>query len=297
MCKNKIILMFMALFLSLCVFFTCQKRPENSVKSSDGVYVVYETHGQGKPALVFVHGWSCDKSYWKAQVPHFTQKHQIVTLDLAGHGQSGLGRKDWTIEVFGKDVQSVIEYLELDSVILIGHSMGGSVIVETARHLPERILGLIGVDTFQNFEDAPTQQEIENFLAPIRENFQESTRNFVRRVLFTPDADSALVETVASDMASAPREVGLSALENAWTYDIKAALKDMKLPIRGINSDFYPVNIEVNKRYTHSYDVKFISDVGHFPMMEDPEAFNRLLKETIEELIREISQQDKNNIR
>jgi pimeloyl-ACP methyl ester carboxylesterase len=285
MYKIKIILIFMALFLSLYVFFACQKRPENSVKSADGVHVVYETQGQGKPVLVFVHGWSCDMSYWKAQVPHFTQKHQVVTLDLAGHGQSGLGRKDWTIETFGNDVRAVIEYLELDSVILIGHSMGGSVTVETARHIPERIVGLIGVDTFQNFEDAPSIQEIENFLVPIREDFQEATKNFVHRVLFTPDADSALAEGVAADMASAPREVGLSALENAWTYDIKDALKDMRLPIRCINSDFYPVNIQVNKKYASSYDVKFMSGVGHFPMMEDPDTFNRLLEETIEELI------------
>ena len=285
MYKIKIILIFMALFLSLCVFFACQKLPENAITSADGVHIVHEIQGQGKPALVFVHGWSCDKNYWKAQVPHFTQRHQVVTLDLAGHGQSGLGRKDWTIEAFGKDVIAVIEYLELDSVILIGHSMGGSVIVETARHNPERIVGLIGVDTFQNFEDAPTQQEIENFLTPMREDFQEATKNFVRRVLFTPDADSALAERVAKDMASAPREVGLSALENAWTYDIKAALKEMRLSIRCINSDFYPVNIHANKKYAHSYEVRFMSGVGHFPMMEKPDSFNRLLEETIYELM------------
>lgn len=285
MVSIKHLLVFEVLILVLVIFTSCQKYSEDSVSSADGVSIHYHARGAGDPALVFVHGWSCDKTYWDAQVDSFAQNYRVATIDLGGHGKSGRDRKDWTIEAFGRDVQAVVEKLNLDPVILIGHSMGGPVIIEATRHIQQRVIGLIGVDTFQNFENEPTQEEINTFLAPMREDFRESTKNFIRNVLFAPDSDSTLVKKVTEDMASAPPEVGISALENAWTYDIRAALKDVQIPIRSINSDLYPVNIEVNKRHAHSFEVKFMSGVSHFLMLEDPEKFNKLLEETIADLM------------
>ena len=58
-----------------------------------------------------------------------------MSIDLAGHGESGLQRKLWTIEAFGGDVAAVVKKLGLKRVILIGHSTGGDVIAEAARQL------------------------------------------------------------------------------------------------------------------------------------------------------------------
>ncbi len=269
---------------SSCIFIFCQNQPQNTVKSFDGVCIAYQFKGTGNPALVFVHGWSCDRSAWESQLNHFAQKYRVITIDLAGHGESGLNRKVWTIESFGKDVKTVVEKLKLESIILVGHSLGGQVIVECAHLMPHRILGLVGVDTYQNFEDEPTQQEIENFLIPMRENFQESTYNFARRVLFAPNSDPTLVEKISSDMASVPPEVGIGTLRHAWTYNIREKLKNIRIPIYCINSDFYPVYIESNRKYAHFFKVEFMTGVGHFLMIEDPPTFNRHLSRIIEAL-------------
>ena len=77
--------------------------------STDGIPLSYEVHGTGLPALVFVHGWSCDRTYWSKQLDHFAQKYQVVALDLAGHGESGFGREAWTMSAFGSDVVAVVE--------------------------------------------------------------------------------------------------------------------------------------------------------------------------------------------
>lgn len=77
-------------------------------------------------------------------MPHFSAKHRVVTLDLAGHGHSGLARTRYTMKAFGEDVQAVTQAVGGRRVILIGHSMGGSVIAEAARLLPGRVIGLIG---------------------------------------------------------------------------------------------------------------------------------------------------------
>jgi pimeloyl-ACP methyl ester carboxylesterase len=74
------------------------------VTSADGRPVHYEVHGNGAPPLVFVHGWSCDRTYRNGQVGYFADRHQVVAVDLAGHGESGLGRPAWTMPEFGNDV-------------------------------------------------------------------------------------------------------------------------------------------------------------------------------------------------
>ena len=56
--------------------------------SKDGTPISYEVHGAGDPTLVFVHGWSCDARYWREQVPYFSKKYRVITVDLAGHGHS-----------------------------------------------------------------------------------------------------------------------------------------------------------------------------------------------------------------
>ncbi len=71
------------------------------VTSADGIHIAYETRGEGTPALVFVHGWSCDRTYWDGQLPAFSRQFKVVAVDLAGHGESGLGRKTWTMGAFG----------------------------------------------------------------------------------------------------------------------------------------------------------------------------------------------------
>ena len=281
---RRILVIVMGVLVSVALI-TCQKRPENIAISGDGVSIAYKTYGAGNPALVFVHGWCSDKSYWDAQVSYFSQKCGVVTLDLGGHGESGMNRADWTIEAFGNDVLAVVQKLQLSSAVLIGHSMGGSVIVEAARHNPQSIIGLIGVDTFQDIERQPTQEDINTLMEPMREDFETSTMNFVCQILFTPDADTTLMAKVAEDMASSPKEIALSALENAWNYDMRAAFADVRVPIRGINSDFYPVNIDAGKRHTSSFEITFMSGVGHFLMMEDPVTFNQHLEDIIEALM------------
>ncbi len=80
-----------------------------------------------------MHGWSCDARYWRSQVPAFSRNHRVIVPDLAGHGHSGTSRTKYTMNAFGEDVQAVIQAAGSRRVILIGHSMGGSVIAEDER--------------------------------------------------------------------------------------------------------------------------------------------------------------------
>jgi pimeloyl-ACP methyl ester carboxylesterase len=251
--------------------------------SRDGVRLAFEVHGTEAPTLVLVHGWSCDRSYWRGQLRPLAARYQTVAVDLAGHGESGAGRRAWTMAAFGEDVVAVAEQLGLGEVVLIGHSMGGDVIVEAALRLGDQVAGLVWVDTYSTLGEPPTDDEVQAFVAPFREDFVTATRALVGR-LFTPDADAEPAEWVAADMSAAPPEIAIDALGRAVGNErgILAGLRQLSVPVVAINPDARPTDTEALRR--HGVKTVLVSGVGHFLMMEDPDRFNRLLGEVIEEL-------------
>jgi pimeloyl-ACP methyl ester carboxylesterase len=253
--------------------------------SSDGIRVSYEERGAGTPALVFVHGWSCDRSYWDGQVEPFAREFRVVTIDLAGHGESGLGRRKWTIESFGQDVAAVVDKLGLQSMVLIGHSMGGDVIVDAARRLPNRVGGLVWVDTYRRLTRQSTPEQIQERLAPFRADFVPTAQAMIRG-MFPANADQDLVERIVADMCAAPVDVALEAAEAAWSYGpvITATLPELDIPLVAINPADPPSDKESLKRY--GVELVSMPDVGHFPMMEKPQVFNELLLEVVRGFVR-----------
>jgi pimeloyl-ACP methyl ester carboxylesterase len=250
--------------------------------SRDGVPIYYELFKLGEQAVVLVHGWSMDRSYWSEQVRELRDRYTVVTIDLGGHGQSGRGREHWSMESFGADVVAVIAALDLKDVILVGHSMGGAVCIEASRLMPDRVTALVGVDTYQDLERRWTPAQIDTLLQPFRNDFVTTTEAFVRSI-FGPAADSELVALVASDLAAAPPEIALSAFESLFAYAAPERLQGMRKPIRCINADTYPSDTAAGRRTVESFAVRIIPGVGHFPHMEAPKAFNALLLETLQE--------------
>ena len=256
---------------------------EGTVRSDDGVAISYEVCGEGEPALVFVHGWSCDRSYWKGQISHFSRDRMVVSIDLGGHGKSGLDRANWTIEAFGADVAAVVKALDPGKVILVGHSMGGPVAAVASRLLPGRVAGIIGVDTFKNLESKLQEGQIEYFLRNFQSDFRSFTKSFAAS-MFPAGADTALVRSVSEDMASAPPEVGIGAMADMLRLDAGKVFGPVEVPVIAINTDRPPTDVEAGRRVLKSFEVKTMAGRGHFLMMEDPAGFNALLGEAVAEL-------------
>jgi pimeloyl-ACP methyl ester carboxylesterase len=248
--------------------------------SYDRTEIVYDVLGVGPPTLVLVHGWSCDRSYWSAQNALLSRNYRVVTLDLAGHGESGLSRSTWTIAGFGSDVAAVVSDLGTDSLVLIGHSMGGDVILEAARQLPGRVRGMIWVDTYTQLSEFPSVEQVRSRMAPFRANFVKETRAFVRR-MFSSSADPSLVERVAADMSAAPPEIALAAMESAWTFGtlVPGILRELGVPLVAINPEVPPTDMDSMRR--NRVEVVLMSGVGHFLMMEDPTHFNECLTKVV----------------
>ena len=252
--------------------------------SKDGTPISYEIFGAGEPTLVFVHGWSCDARYWRFQVPVFSKKYRVVVLDLAGHGHSGMSRTQYTMGSFGEDVLAVAEETGRHNLILVGHSMGGSVIAEAARLMPGRVIGLIGIDTLENIEYPMTHEERKKMIAPFEKNFRDGTRQFVKEMIAS-NTDPQLREWILSDMSSAPPRVAISAMNEMLmqyiTGEAARVFEKIRIPVISVNGDSWPINYAANRRHMLSYSAIVLKDADHFLMMDRPIDFNKALGKAI----------------
>lgn len=271
-----------ALAVAACSKAGQPKEPgSGTAKSADGVPIAYEVHGQGPTTLVFVHGWSCDRTYWRRQIEPLSTDYRVVTLDLAGHGASGTGRTAWSIPNFANDVVAVVQALDLKNVVLIGHSLGGPVVVEAGLLLPDRVTGVIGVDAFFDEWSKPGMQKVVDQLRP---NFAAGTRAFVRKALFLPTSPAALADSISDSMAAAPPEIALPAIDSmlAWARDRQdAAVSALRAPIGLImtaGGRAATTRFQRSRGTQPALGVDELPGAGHFLMLEIPDAFNAQLR-------------------
>jgi pimeloyl-ACP methyl ester carboxylesterase len=206
-----------------------------------------------------------------------------VALDLAGHGSSGRGRKAWTIAAFGKDARAVVESLALRRVVLIGNSLGGPVALEAARLLRGRVLAVIAVDTLHDATAAIDPTESRKRAAAFRADFSRTCRAMVSS-LFHKGTQPELHAWAERRMCGMPPDIVADMMDGFAGYDLAAAVRAAGVPIRAINGDLWPTEIERTRTLTPDFDAVILKGAGHYPMLERPEEFNRVLVEIVRDL-------------
>lgn len=252
-----------------------------TARSADGVSIAYQVQGQGEPAVVLVHGWALDHHVWDGQTPALERRHRVVTLDLAGHGGSGGERSAWTMAAFGEDVKAVVEAVGAKQVVLVGHSMGGPVVLEAARRMPDHVKGIVLVDTLLNVEERTSAVEIDEMAKQLRADYKTTITRFTNEYLFAPATPSAVRERVLAAATTMNPEVSIAALRATWSYDPLSALQEIKAPIRSVNADKFPTSVEANRRHMPGYEAILVPGSGHYPMLEDPGRFDPALERAI----------------
>jgi pimeloyl-ACP methyl ester carboxylesterase len=187
---------------------------------------------------------------------------------------------------FGQDVVSVVEALGLKRVVLIGHSLGGPAVLEAARRMPGRVAGLVLVDSWVDFEQRLPAEEVEKYLSALQADYRATTTAIVSQYLFSASTPEPVKARVLETVLSGPQEIGVAVARSSMAYDPLPALREIKAPICAISSDLFPTNLEGNRKYVPSYQAAIMKGVGHYLMLEQPEAFNELLAWALRELAR-----------
>jgi len=255
--------------------------------SKDGTKIIYSVYGKGEPALVFVHGWCGSRAVWYKQVPYFAKKYKVVVLDLAGHGASGCQRKAYTQEAYGEDVAAVVNAAGAKKVILIGHSMSGTIILEANRLIKDRVIGLVAIDTLENFEYMATPEDKIKYIEPLKKDFVKNSGPFMRQ-MFNKNADPKLVELVVRNVARSNPEIAVNTMEYYFDTPVIPLLADVNVPLWSLSADLWQQyqHPEINSKYLKSYHLRIMQGVGHFLMVEEPDEFNKQLDDIIQQIIK-----------
>jgi pimeloyl-ACP methyl ester carboxylesterase len=110
------------------------------------VTLFYTDDGVGDPPILFVHGYSCDGHDWSWQLPHFVDRHRVITVDNRGHGRSSVPDSGYDHLEFAGDLASLLDHLGCGPVVAIGHSLGGVIVSTLAVERPDLVQAIVSID-------------------------------------------------------------------------------------------------------------------------------------------------------
>jgi len=251
--------------------------PSSHFANLDGNRVHYTNYGEGEMALLFVHGWSCDETVWKAQALELAKEIRVITVDLPGHGQSDKPDIAYTMDLYARALDAVLRDAGVKSATLVGHSNGTPVIRQFYRRYPAKVRGLVIVDgALRPFGDAAM---MEKFIAPLRgPNYAETAGHFIDGMT-KPMKDPAQRDAVKSMMLRTPQRVAVSEMEAIRDPALWAPDK-IEVPVLMILAKqpaWTPEYEQFVRGFVANLQYELWEGVSHFVMIDKPREFNEAL--------------------
>lgn len=268
-------------------------RPDNSISTAKSHFALlgtnkihYLTAGKGRTVMVFVHGWSCNASFWREQVPAFAGQARMILIDLPGHGQSDKPHTNYTMDFFASSVLAVLRHEHVRKAIFIGHSMGVPVVCRVHAQAPGSVVALVDVDGSLRMRKLPPD-EAEKSIAPWRAaDYRELVKVAVKAMFPNPGTEE-LRDRVMSEMLATPQHVIVSIAESRWDPSQPTwELQNVKVPLLVMNTrnpDYTPEYEAYARSLSTRTDYRTFDGVGHFMMLEKPATFNSALADMLHE--------------
>ncbi len=239
-----------------------------------------------KPPLLILHGLLGSMDSWRSQAKRLEQSRTVITVDLRNHGRSP-HLKGMSYQQMGLDILAIMEYEKLETIDLLGHSMGGKVAMWLALHYPRRIATLIVVDiapkTYPLWHQkmliamlkAPlltfqSRQQVDHYLSQFIANDSERffiSKNLQKRTGMGYKWRCNLKQIVTSYLKIAAFPVPAFIFSNQSYF------------IRGENSSYIlPNDHALIKRLFTQSEIHTIKNSSHLPHIEQADCFYQLLK-------------------
>lgn len=201
---------------------TNMNNPAGKYASVNGNNLYYEIHGTGKP-LIMLHGGFGTFDMFTALSLALTLDHQVIGVDLYGHGRTAITDRPIRFEQMADDIAGLIQYLELEKSDLLGYSLGGAVALQTAIRHPQRVNKLVVIST--PFKRTGWHPEIQTAM----------TSNGLEFFIGTPIHDAYI--SVAPKPEDFPRFVAKMKEAMSQDYDWTELVSALRTPTLIIASD------------------------------------------------------------
>lgn len=251
-------------------------KPDDRFAKLDSMKVHYLNYGKGDEALIFVHGWTCNLTFWKANIPAFVGQTRVIAVDLPGHGQSDKPALAYTMKLYAQAVEAVMRDAKVSKATLVGHSMGAPVLWQFYRNFPEKTRALVIVDG--TLKAMGTRESMKPFLDPLRLPAYRANAEKSVDYLTQGMKDLQVRSEVKTAMVNAPQHTMVSAFEGMLDPTIWPTANDkIKVPTLAIMANNGNWNSEYEKyvrELVPGIEYQMWSGVSHFVMMDEPQKFN-----------------------
>ena len=270
-----------------------------TVEDVAGLRLGIDRAGGGEPALVFVHGGFCDRHDWRAQMEALAPHCRVIAFDLPGHGDSPLPAEP-TVAALAQAVRAVIEREAHERVVLVGHSLGVDVVLESWRQSPANIAGFVLIEggLVASGDPAAAVAAVKGLIrAAGLQAFLD--RSFSQ--MFVPTSDQALRERVMQRLTRLDPEFAQEIVLSKVHWDASWAarvLSTLNVPVLLLQSTYFDAAFqrysltpgvttpwtELVARQVPAAQLLVMSGLGHFPHIEAPQAVNDSILEFVQRL-------------
>jgi sigma-B regulation protein RsbQ len=239
---------------------------------------------EGRPML-FAHGFGCDQSMWRFVAPAFEADHRIVLFDHLGMGRSDRSAYDpvrhASLEGYAQDVVALCRDLELEDVVLVGHSVSAMIGVLAVRLAPELFGALVMVSPSPRYSDDDdyvgglTPADVDGLLESLESNYLGWSAQMAPVILGRPDRPD-LEEELTDSFCRTDPEVARQFAEVTFRSDNRADLPGVRVPTLVLQSAEDAIAPPTVGRYVHEHvprsTLAVLDTVGHCPHLSAPEA-------------------------
>jgi pimeloyl-ACP methyl ester carboxylesterase len=191
----------------------------------NGINLYFETHGTGRP-LILLHGGLGSGEMFGPTLPQLAERHQVITVDLQGHGRTADIDRPIDIRLMADDIAALIDYLKLDRPDVVGYSLGGGVALFTAVKHPDKVRRLVAASAHAWRNAIPPEM-----LA------QQAQVNAAAAELLKDTPMYELYQRVAPRPEDFPRLVDKMGESMAQDYDYAEEVRSLQVPTLLVAAD------------------------------------------------------------
>ena len=251
--------------------------------SYKNIQIAFTVEGKGE-TIVLLHGFLESSTIWKNVVSAFKETHQLITIDLLGHGKTEKLGYIHSMETMAETVHAVLSELKVEKASIIGHSMGGYVALAFAEKFPQQLEKLVLLNSSTVADSEERKENRDRAKRLVKQNKQAFISMAIKN-LFTDENRNALrteINALVEEAVQLPEEYIIASVEGLKNRkdrtEILQQYSGEKIIIAGKNDPVVPFKeIEAIAEKTNSTFISF--EDGHMSYLENKEELLKVLNE------------------